>query len=135
MLGRALRLRCPWCGRGRLLVHWFRPHHRCPSCRLLLERGDQGYQVGSYTVNIIAVELVFLALFLGLILFTWPDVPWDLVQYGGAAVMVLGPLMLFPFARAVFLACDLVMRPPEARDFTEAAPDRGAAARPSGALP
>jgi hypothetical protein len=31
----------------------------CPSCGLPLERGEQGYQVGSYMFNIIAAELIF----------------------------------------------------------------------------
>ncbi len=122
-LGRALRLRCPHCGEGRLLVHWFRLHDRCPVCGLALERGDEGYQVGSYTLNIVGVELLFALCFVGIAAATWPDVPWTLLQYGGGALMVVGPLLAFPFARAVFLACDLMMRPPESSDFGDPTPE------------
>lgn len=116
-VGRVLRLRCPWCGKGPLLRHWLAVRERCPVCGLQFERGDQGYQVGSYVVNLIVIELVFAAIFVGIAVKTWPDVPWNAIQYGGAAVMVLGPIAFFPFARGLFLAADLVMRPPTAEDF------------------
>lgn len=117
LFGRALRLRCPHCGRGALLRHWFALHECCPACGLRFERGDEGYQVGSLTVNMIAVELLFAGLFVGIVFATWPDVPWEALQYGGVGLMVAGPLVLFPFARGIFLACDLVMRPPTDEDF------------------
>jgi hypothetical protein len=83
----------------------------CPTCALALDRGERGYQVGSYMLNIIAAELIFLALFLGVLAATWPEPPWALLQYGGAAMMVLAPVLLYPFTKTVFLAMDLVVRP------------------------
>jgi hypothetical protein len=35
-----------------------------------MERGEEGYQVGSYMFNIIAAELIFAAIFLGVLLRT-----------------------------------------------------------------
>jgi hypothetical protein len=52
LFARALRLRCPNCGRGRLFTSWLRMRSRCPVCGLELERGEEGYQVGSYMFNI-----------------------------------------------------------------------------------
>jgi uncharacterized protein (DUF983 family) len=112
LFGRAIRLRCPNCGGGGIFQSWFRLRARCPTCRLPLERGEQGYQVGSYMFNIIAAELLFGGILVGVLWLTWPDPPWGLLQYGGAALMVVAPFMFFPFSKTLFLAFDLVFRPP-----------------------
>jgi uncharacterized protein (DUF983 family) len=111
MFGRTLRLRCPNCGKGRPFVSWFRMRSHCEVCGLAFERGEEGYQVGSYTFNIVAPELVFAAVFLAIVLLTWPSPPWTLLQYGGIALMVIAPFLRFPFTKTLFLAFDLVFRP------------------------
>ena len=111
LFGRALRLRCPNCGGGPIFKSWFRMRAHCPACGLPLERGDQGYQVGSYMFNIIAAELIFAAMFLGILVATWPTPPWELLQYGGIVLMVLAPVAFFPFSKTLFLAFDLLFRP------------------------
>jgi uncharacterized protein (DUF983 family) len=83
----------------------------CPSCGLPLERGDQGYQVGSYMFNIIAAELIFVLMFLGVVAATWPSPPWQLLQYGGIILMVIAPVIFYPFSKTLFLAFDLLFRP------------------------
>ena len=111
MFGRGLRLRCPNCGQGKPFVSWFRMRSHCEVCGLAFERGEDGYQVGSYMFNIVASELVFAAVFLAIVLLTWPSPPWTLLQYGGIALMVVAPFVLFPFTKTLFLAFDLVFRP------------------------
>jgi hypothetical protein len=69
---------------------------RCPVCGLPLERGEEGYQVGSYMLNIIASELVLLVLFLAVLVLTWPAPPWAWLQYGGAALAILAPFLFLP---------------------------------------
>jgi uncharacterized protein (DUF983 family) len=108
---RAIRLRCPNCGGGPIFRSWFRMRPYCPACGLPLERGDQGYQVGSYMFNIIAAELIFVLVFLGTVLVTWPSPPWHLLQYGGIILMILAPVLFFPFSKTLFLAFDLLFRP------------------------
>jgi uncharacterized protein (DUF983 family) len=115
---RAIRLRCPNCGGGPLFRSWFRLRSHCPACGLPLERGEEGYQVGSYMFNIIASELLFAAIFLTVLLLTWPDPPWELLQYGGMALMVLAPLLFYPFSKTLFLAFDLVFRPPTSDELS-----------------
>jgi uncharacterized protein (DUF983 family) len=111
LFARALRLRCPNCGQSRLVTSWFRMRERCPVCGLKTERGDEGYQVGSYMFNIIAAELLFAAVFIGTIVLTWPTPPWTLLEYGGIALMILAPFAFFPFSKTLFLAFDLIFRP------------------------
>jgi uncharacterized protein (DUF983 family) len=81
LLWRAVRLRCPNCGGGPMFDSWLRMRSNCPRCGLLTERGEQGYQVGSYMFNIVAAQLIFAAVFLGVLLLTWPSPPWDALLY------------------------------------------------------
>ncbi len=89
---------------------WLKMKPACPTCGLALDRGERGYNVGSYMFNIIAAELTFAALFVGTIVVTWPDPPWKVLQYGGALLMVLAPVVLYPFTKTDFLAVDLAIR-------------------------
>ena len=109
---RAIRLRCPNCGSSPLFQSWFRLRSHCPACGLPVERGEEGYQVGAYMFNIIASELLFAGVFLAALLLTWPTPPWELLQYGGMALMVLAPFLFYPFSKTLFLAFDLFFRPP-----------------------
>lgn len=111
MFGRALGLRCPNCGGEPIFRSWFRMRPYCPACGIPLERGESGYQVGSYMFNIIASELIFAIVFIVVLIATWPDPPWNLLQYGGIALMVLAPFLLYPFSKTLFLAFDLLFRP------------------------
>ena len=117
MLGRAVRLRCPNCGGGPLFSHWVRIRERCPVCGIRLERGEEGYQVGAYMFNIVAAELIFAAIFLGVLVYTWPTPPWDKLLYGGVAIMISAPFIFYPFSKTLFLAFDLTFRPPAPEDF------------------
>ena len=111
LFGRALLLQCPNCGGGPIFRSWFRMRPYCPACGLPLERGEEGYQVGSYMFNIVASELIFALVFLAVLLWTWPSPPWKLLQYGGIALMLLAPLLFYPFSKTLFLAFDLLFRP------------------------
>lgn len=110
-LGRALLLRCPNCGGPGILDSWFRLKQRCPHCGIHFEREEQGYIVGGYMFNIVMAELVFAAIFVGTLLATWPTPPWTLLTWGGAALMILLPVLFYPFSKTLFLAFDLMFRP------------------------
>jgi hypothetical protein len=56
-------------------------------------------------------EGVFVLCMLILILATWPNVPWDLLQFGAPVLMVLFPIFFFPFSKAIWLAFDVAFRP------------------------
>jgi uncharacterized protein (DUF983 family) len=117
LLWRALRLRCPNCGGGPLFKSWLQMQARCPVCRMRLERGEEGYQVGAYMFNIVAAELFFAAIFLTTLAYRWPTPPWDLLLYGGMVMMVVTPVLFYPFSKDLFLAFDLMFRPPASEDF------------------
>ena len=116
-LGRGALLRCPRCGGRGILRSWFNLHHRCPNCRLVLNRGESAdYWLGAYTINFVVAEFAAIFLIVGFILLTLPAVPWTAVLYGGIAVAVIMPLIFYPFSRALWLGLDLWARPSERGD-------------------
>lgn len=117
LLGRALLLRCPNCGGGGLFGGFFQMKPRCPTCGMLLERGESDYFLGGYTLNLIAVEVLLAFGFLVAVIVTWPNPPWDGLMWGGVILSVLGAVFCYPFAKTTWLAVDLVFRPPHREDF------------------
>lgn len=103
LIGRALRLRCPRCGEGRLFQGWFTMPERCSSCGFRLERPG-GYYLGSSYINYGLTAVTLMALYFVLhYQFGWTNrelAPWL------AAFCVLFPLWLFRYARALWLAMD-----------------------------
>jgi uncharacterized protein (DUF983 family) len=114
---RALRLRCPHCGGGPIFVTWSHLVPNCPVCGLGLERGEQGYWLGAYFFNLLAVETVFSVWVIAFLLWTWPDPPWKLFQITTTALMLAVPFAFFPYSKTLFLAFDLLIRPPTEQDF------------------
>ena len=114
---RALGLKCPLCGGGPVLVHWFRMRQRCGQCGIRLERGEPGYFVGALAVHLVALELSFAISFAFIAWRTWPDPPWDLLLWGSVAVLVVGALVGYPIAKLTWLAFDLAIRPPNDDDW------------------
>ena len=99
---------------------WFTIDERCTACGLRFERGrddEHDYWLGAYTLNFILTEIVFALGLLITMLATWPDPPWRLILYGGAIVMVVTPIVLYPMSKAMWLAIDLVFRPAQPEDF------------------
>jgi len=118
MASRALRKRCPYCGGRGLYQGWFRAVPNCPTCGLRLERGEEGYVVGSYMFNLVGAELVFMSLFVLALLLTWPAPPWEVLWWAGGLFMISAPVIFYPFAKLLFLAFDLSFRPARPEDFT-----------------
>lgn len=117
MIGRAFRLRCPVCGRGRMFDRWTHMRGRCDSCGLILERGEQDYFIGAYLLNLIIAELVVVAAMLVVLFLTWPAVPWGWMLWGIVGLTIPAAWVTYPFSRSLWLAVDLVFRPPEEEDF------------------
>src|SRR5262245_22210908 len=83
-IGRALRLRCPVCGRGRLQRTWFALAERCAACGFSFERGErEDYWLGAYLLNFIVTEVVFAAIVLVVLLATWPEPAWSMLIWLG----------------------------------------------------
>ena len=110
---RALALRCPHCGGGGNFQHWFAVKACCPSCGLSLATGNR---VGANLLNLVAAELLLMTAIVTVVVRTWPNPPWDTLQIAAPLLMIITPLLLYPFSKMLFVAIDLAMHP-------EAAPD------------
>ena len=117
LLSRAIRRRCPNCGWPDAFDGYFTLKERCPKCGMLLERGEGDYFLGAYALNLVGVELILATTFLIVMVATWPDPPWNALQYGGAALAVIVPILSYPFTKTIWLALDLIFRPPKREDF------------------
>jgi uncharacterized protein (DUF983 family) len=118
---RAVRLRCPHCGGGPLFVAWARILPACPSCGLTLQRGERGYWLGAYFMGLVAIEIVACAWLLGVMVWSWPDVPWRFLQVSTVVVLVGTSVVFYQASHTIFLAFDLLIHRVEADDF--AAPE------------
>ena len=117
LLGRAIRLRCPVCGSRPIFTRWTSMLPTCPACGFRFERGERGYWVGAYFVNLIIMETAFVAWFAGYLLHAWPNPDWLFFLVTTLALMLAVPLAGFPFSRTLFLALDLWIRPATEADF------------------
>ena len=120
MVCRAVILRCPNCGGKPVLKDWFHLRERCPKCGIALERGEESdYYIGGMLLNITLCFVIFAVGFWGVLILTYPRVPWDVLQYGLVAAMIILPILLYPMSRIVWLAVDLAVRPRSERTLGE----------------
>lgn len=117
MFRRAIRKRCPICGGGALFRGWFHMKEHCPTCGLRTRRGEDGYTLGAVWFNLFLAEVLTVSVFVTTLIRTWPDPPWDVLQVVGPIEAIITPLLVWPFARTLFLAFDLCFRPMEQKDF------------------
>lgn len=106
ILTRALKLRCPRCGRGRLFLGRFTMYEACPACGLHYQR-EPGFYLGSIYFNYGATALIVTAVYLALFAYT------DLTQTAPRLVLaaltmfcVAFPLLFFRHARSLWLGWD-----------------------------
>ena len=119
VLGRAVRLRCPHCGGGPVLAHWFKMRPRCGKCGLAIERGERDYFIGSMMFNLVVSELLFATAFVATLIIAGPNVPWDFLQWGAPLGMGVAPFILFPFSKLAWLGFDILLRPVTADELVD----------------
>jgi uncharacterized protein (DUF983 family) len=118
-MARALRLRCPHCGRGRVVESWFRMRERCPVCGIRTARGEDDFMLGAMVFNIAFAEGVLALVLVGIAIATAPDVPWRFLQFGGPVLMVLAPIFFLPFSRTMWMAFEPTYFPVSAAEAEE----------------
>jgi uncharacterized protein (DUF983 family) len=114
-------MRCGACGSRGLIRRWFEVTDRCPRCGLRFERID-GHSTAAIGLNtIVTFTLLFFFIVIGSALFI-PDIPVRPLIIGGLAVAIGFPLLFHPFSYTVWLAIDLLLRPPRTDEFDVSAP-------------
>lgn len=108
VVGRALLLRCPRCGASGILAGWFKLRDACPVCALPLRRAPEADEwFGGYFINLIASELLMVFVVVGYVLATIPDVKWTNVEVLGVVMVIISPIVSYPFAKVMWVAVEL----------------------------
>ena len=110
LVKRAARRACPVCGSKGVFETWFKLRDRCPRCRYDFTR-EPGYWVTAIIVNMAVIEGLFLLLFIGVVIFTAPDVNWPLILTAGIVMNVVFPIFFFPYSKTLWMALDLSVHP------------------------
>jgi uncharacterized protein (DUF983 family) len=105
MFARALTRRCPRCGSGHLFKHWVTMAPDCPRCGLHFER-EAGYWAGALAINLIIVGGVFAIAFIIALALTIPNIPVAPLLAIFVPIMVLGPIIAYPFSKTLWVAID-----------------------------
>jgi uncharacterized protein (DUF983 family) len=103
LLGRALRLRCPLCGQGNLFRRWLLMNKQCPYCGVTFER-EPGFFLGSIYINY-GLTAVIVAIAYPLLLFNGVVKETPLLV-GAVTFTIVFPILLFPWARSLWLGFD-----------------------------
>ncbi len=108
---RALRLRCPHCGEGGVIKGFDTVRDHCGVCGFRFMRSDDHYFSGAMFFGLLLGEgMAVLGIALSIAL-TWPDVPWDRLQFGAPVVLLAVMIAAFPLSKVIWLAVDVLMRP------------------------
>jgi hypothetical protein len=107
LAGRAIRLRCPYCGAGGIIHPPFGIETCCPKCGYRFAPED-GYFLGGYALNLVGSEV----LGLGVILFFLLRGNYSLYQQEAIAIgaAILLPIIFFPWSRTAWMALDLMVQ-------------------------
>ena len=115
LLWRALRLRCPLCGQGRLFRSWWAINKQCECCQADFQR-EPGFYLGSIYYNY-GVTTVIVAVAYPLLLFSG-TLSNDALLYSSLAFVLLFPLWFFRYSRSLWLAFDQFWDPREGETGT-----------------
>ena len=103
---RAIRLRCPRCGRTPLYAGIFAMREHCDACGFRYER-EQGYFVGAIYVNYAVTTVITVGTVLVLDWTIGLTLTQQLVIGVGLALLV--PVVFFRYARSLWLALDFLI--------------------------
>jgi uncharacterized protein (DUF983 family) len=118
---RGLRRRCGRCGAKGIFETYFRLRARCPSCGYQFER-ETGFWMGVYLLNYAVTGAVLVAIIVvGLVASGGESYPTVPVLVSCLAVAIVLPLVFYPFAKSLWAALDLAMRPLDPVEEAEAA--------------
>jgi len=107
LLQRALFLRCPRCGHGKLFRHGFTMYDRCSYCSWEYER-EEGYWTGAIAINLVVTELLIAIVFVPLAALQFPMIPLILA---GVPLAVGMPVLFYRHSKAFWMAIELVLNP------------------------
>lgn len=112
LLFRAIRLRCPGCGQGKLFRGLFTMNDECPECGHPFQR-ESGFYLGAIYFNYGLTALVITIAYP--ILTLTGLVSSQVALAGTLAFAILFPIGFFRFARSLWLGFDELIDPQEGK--------------------
>ncbi|HLT97514.1 MAG TPA: DUF983 domain-containing protein [Acidimicrobiia bacterium] len=119
LLARGFRGRCPRCGERAIFASFLELHERCPTCGVKFER-ESGYWVGAMIVVTTITFATFILVFVGGILLTWPDVPWNWLLIVTLAANLVIPFLAYPRSKTLWMAMEMSWHPLEENEVEAA---------------
>ncbi|HEX6542509.1 MAG TPA: DUF983 domain-containing protein [Ktedonobacterales bacterium] len=107
LLWHALRLRCPYCGKGRLFSHGFTMNDHCSNCGWMFER-EEGYWTGAIAVNLVVAEFLAAAAAIPLAIMQASPL---LVMGIGIPLMIALPILFYRHSKSFWMALDFLIHP------------------------
>ncbi len=112
---RALLLRCPRCGQGRLFRRGYVMYEQCLVCGWRYER-EEGYWTGAMAVNLIVSELIVTAVVVPLSAYLALSHQSLLPLVFLLPLPVLLPFVLYWHSKSLWMAIDFLLHPAPLRD-------------------
>ena len=117
LVGRALRVKCPNCGKGPVLNRSkFDVLPRCPCCNFRYMRSDDHYFSAPMFFNLMIMEAIFAGCFALYLILKWPNINWDMITYTAAIGMLLLGIIMQPLGKVFWLTFDVLIRPVSAEE-------------------
>ncbi len=112
-LKKALLLRCPRCGKGKLFRRWFTMYEQCPVCHLVYER-EEGFYTGAMAINLVVSELIVAAIIVPFSVWAGlnPSVPFIPLLILGSPLPIVLPLIFFRHTRGLWVNMNYLFDPP-----------------------
>lgn len=103
LVWRAIRLRCPRCGQGKLFRGLIKMNPSCSHCQFNFER-PAGFYLGSMYINYgLTAWIVTIAFLIGRF---WFGIPGSTLVWPLSAFCLIFPTFFFRYARALWLVLD-----------------------------
>jgi uncharacterized protein (DUF983 family) len=123
LLWRALRRRCPRCGGRGIFSSWLKLRERCPTCGYRFER-EEGFFTGVYLVNYSFVAIAIVVELMAYVLYANSqdgDAAYGPALLLGIVTAIALPMVTYPFAKSIWAAIDLALRPLDPVEEADAA--------------
>ena len=113
ILKRALLLRCPRCGKGKIFRRWFTTYENCSVCHLVFER-EEGFYTGAVAINLIVSELLITAFAVPFSIWAAlnPGVPFIPLIIALSPLPVLLPFLFFRHTKSLWIGMAYLLDPP-----------------------
>jgi Na+(H+)/acetate symporter ActP len=92
----------------------------CLGCGLRFER-ESGYWVGAVIINTTMIFATFVVVFGGMVLVTYPEVPWSVVLGVTLVANIVIPILFYPISKSLWLGMELSWHPLEEHEIEAAA--------------